>query len=291
MNAVLLGVVAALCWGLHDFLLRLVSRSVSNLQSVLIVFIAGATALLAAMLLRGESVQLPAGEFWIIAFSGITYALAFVALFAAFAIGPVSLVAPIVCAYPLLALLWAAANGRPPTALEWLAVAGIVAGVMLVARYAIEAPPDPALVTAKPVGTKAQAILYSALACIGFSASLTAGQIAAHDGHVLSITFFSRLWGLAVLILWSLRDRPNFAGVRRWLPVLILMGLLDALALTSVVSAGTLDGAEFATVAASTFGAVTVVLAVLFLKERLMLPQILGMLMILVGVAVLSGRS
>ena len=82
----------------------------------------------------------------------------------------------------------------------------------------------------------------------------------------------------------------SFAGVKTWWPVLMLMGLLDVLALTAVVSASQMDGAQFALVVGSTFGAVTVVLAVVFLKERINLPQLAGMVMVLGGVVVLSGR-
>ncbi len=287
MSAVLLGVVAALAWGLHDLLIRFVSRSLGSLQSVLIVFILGAIAIATAMVVRGEAVSVAPDKLWIMALTGITYALGFVWLFKAFAIGPVALVSPIVGAYPVLVMVWAVANGAQPSASDWLAVAAITVGVALVARFATEAQPEPGHAM---VGIRTQAIVYSGLSGLGFAASLTAGQAAVQDGGELNVTLVSRAWSMAIMAAWCLRDRGSFSGAKPWLPVLMLMGVLDALALSAVISAGKIEGAEFATVVGSCFGAVTVVLAIIFLKERLNLLQLLGMLMILGGVVVLSGR-
>jgi drug/metabolite transporter (DMT)-like permease len=288
MNAVLLGAVAALCWGVHDLLIRYVARSLGSLQSVFIVFVSGAACLLAATWLRGQPVHIDYSNFWVVALAGVTYALAFIFLFKAFEIGPVSLVSPIVGAYPMLAIGWAVYNGRQPSALDWLALAGIIAGVMLVARFAAEAPPEPGR---NPVGTRTMAIIYALLSCVGFAFTLTAGQVAAQDGGgELNITLVQRFWGIATLAPLCLRDPKSFAGARQWFAVLILMGALDVLALTLVISAGKQPGAEYATVVASCFGAVTVVLAVIFFKERLTKLQLAGMLMILGGVVTLSGR-
>jgi uncharacterized membrane protein len=287
MSAVLLGVIASLGWGLHDLFIRFVSRSLGSLQSVMAVFIFGAGALLAAMWLRGETLHLAPGNFWILALAGIAYALAFVWLFQAFAIGPVSLVSPIVGAYPVLVMVWAVMNGAQPTALDWLAVAGIVTGVALVGRFATETPLDPGI---KPAGTRKWALIYSGLSCFGFAVALFAGQRAAQNGGELSVNLISRIWSMAVIAPLCMVERGSFAGVKKWWPVLMLMGALDAMALTAIVSAGQMDGAQFATVVGSTFGAVTVVLAVIFFKERINLPQLFGMVMILGGVVMLSGR-
>ena len=288
MNAVLLGAVAALCWGVHDLLIRYVSRSLGSLQSVFIVFVAGGVALLLATGLSGETVRIDHDNFWIVASAGVAYAFAFIWLFKAFEIGPVALVAPIVGAYPMLAMGWAVWNGRLPSALDWLAVSGIIAGVMLVARFAAEAPATPGH---SPVGTRTMAIVYALLSCVGFAFTLTAGQVAAeHGGGELNITLVQRFWGIAILAPLALRDRKSFAGARPWLAVLILMGALDVLALTLVISAGKQPGAEYATVVASCFGAVTVFLAVVFFKERLTKLQLAGMVMILAGVVTLTGR-
>ena len=67
------------------------------------------------------------------------------------------------------------------------------------------------------------------------------------------------------------------------------MGLLDVLALATITAAGNLPSPEFATVVSSAFGAVTVLLARIFLKEPIAPAQLAGMVLIFGGVAVLAG--
>ncbi len=287
MSAVLLGTVAALVWGLHDFLARFVSRSLGSLQAVLIVLAVGAAFVFATMQAAGEPVHIAPGRAWLILLAGVAYALALKLLYDAFAIGPVSLVAPIIGAYPVFAMIWAVVNGAQPTVTDWLAVAAIMAGVALVARFAEEAPADP---TEAPIGSRAKAILCAGLSCAGFAISIIAGQSAASNSSELSVTLFARLAAIGIIAPICLQQRVSFSGARSWLPVLVLMGALDAGGLAAVVAAGKMDAAELATVVGSCFGAVTVVLAVVFLKERLSLPQLLGMVMILGGVLALSSR-
>jgi drug/metabolite transporter (DMT)-like permease len=74
----------------------------------------------------------------------------------------------------------------------------------------------------------------------------------------------------------------------RWLPLLGLMGCLDAAALSTIIAAGNLPDPAFTTVVSSAFGAVTVLLARAFLKEPISLAQLAGMILIFGGVATLE---
>lgn len=55
------------------------------------------------------------------------------------------------------------------------------------------------------------------------------------------------------------------------------MGLCDTVALASVLFAGNLPGGTFAMVTASLFGVITIILAWVFLKERLAPLQWVGL--------------
>jgi drug/metabolite transporter (DMT)-like permease len=65
------------------------------------------------------------------------------------------------------------------------------------------------------------------------------------------------------------------------------MSLLDALALGIVIAAGNLHRPEFAAVAASTFGIITIILAWLFLKERMTGGQWFGVAVCFLGIGYL----
>jgi drug/metabolite transporter (DMT)-like permease len=75
---------------------------------------------------------------------------------------------------------------------------------------------------------------------------------------------------------------------RRAWPLLALMGFLDAFALGVVIASGALDRPEFAAVAASTFGMVTIILAWLFLKELMTPSQWLGVAITFGGIGYLA---
>ncbi|KRO86765.1 MAG: hypothetical protein ABR89_10940 [Rhodobacter sp. BACL10 MAG-120910-bin24] len=66
------------------------------------------------------------------------------------------------------------------------------------------------------------------------------------------------------------------------------MGALDAAALSSVLVAGVLENAQYATIASSMFGVVTILLARHFLKELLKPGQWLGIFIVFAGISILA---
>jgi drug/metabolite transporter (DMT)-like permease len=93
------------------------------------------------------------------------------------------------------------------------------------------------------------------------------------------------LLAIAALMPWQTGPRLPPRGQ---MGVLALMGLLDALALGLVTAAGGLAHAEYASVASSLFGVLTVLLAAWFLKEHVRPVQWLGIACVFGGIAVLG---
>lgn len=109
MNSALLGLVAALAWGLNDFLARFPSRAVGPIPTVLAVTAAGLIVLSARLLLGGAVLNIVWPS---LAFSGVFFALGTLSLYAALARGPISIVAPIAGSFPALAMIFAVAQGH-----------------------------------------------------------------------------------------------------------------------------------------------------------------------------------
>ena len=128
MSSVILGVAAALSWGVYDFLSRFPSRAVGPIPTVLAVTFFGLLLLSAWVIIGGDGITIVWPKLWLVAVAGIFFALATLALFAAFALGPMTIVAPIVGSYPALAMLFAVAQGARPSAWQWLAIACVMAG-------------------------------------------------------------------------------------------------------------------------------------------------------------------
>ena len=66
------------------------------------------------------------------------------------------------------------------------------------------------------------------------------------------------------------------------------MGILDGIALLAVISAAPLPNPEYAAVTSSMFGLLTILLAWVFLRERMTLPQCAGCLLAFSGVGYLA---
>ncbi len=285
MNSALLGLVAALSWGVHDFLARFPSRAAGPIPTVLAVTVSGLIVLSAWLLIGGGAIRIVWPELWLVAVTGIFFALATLSLFAALALGPISIVAPIAGSYPALAMILAVAQGLRPSATQWLAVIGVMAGVLIVSRSGGRFEESGEL----PPGKLRTVLGLAFLASLGFAVALTAGQAAVPIFGDVETVWLARLFGLAAIGVLYLWRSPGAPLPMRWLPLLGLMGCLDVAALSTIIAAGNLPDPAFATVVSSAFGAVTVLLARAFLKEPITPAQLAGMILIFGGVAALAG--
>ncbi|MFO7759029.1 MAG: DMT family transporter [Roseovarius sp.] len=265
MNAIALGLLAALCWGLHDISVRYLSRTVPLLGALVLVLVTG-LVFHTMVLASNDALRLPQGDaFWLSIGSGAAFLVASLGLYYAFQRGPVRLVSPIIGAYPIVSLGFAALSGAVIAPDQIAAVLLIVAGVGVVASLA-----DTSGDAAPPKGPT---ILLSLLSALGFATTFKLGQMAAALDGELHATLLARITALGLLLaLLIVRPAPLSLGRGAIIP-LILMGTLDGIALLAVLSAGRMAYPEFAAVAASMFGLFTIVLAAVFLKERMTTPQ------------------
>jgi drug/metabolite transporter (DMT)-like permease len=287
MNAALLGLLAALSWGFHDFVGRFPSRAVGPVVTLLAVTLSGFVFLSAWIVVSGVGLHIVWPRLWLVALAGLFYVFAGLALFAALAVGPITIVTPIAGSYPALAVIFAVTQGTRPSLVQWLAIAVVIAGVAAVSRagHRHETSGD------VPPGKLWLVVALSLVTSVAIALSLIAGQAAVPlfgpTGTVWLIRTFSLLMTTAIWLAWPGAASPPL----RWLPVLALMGGLDVTAMLLVVAAGTLPNAALATVASSAFGAVAVVLARVFLKERITWAQLAGMVMIFGGVGILASLT
>jgi drug/metabolite transporter (DMT)-like permease len=281
MESLMLGLTAALLWGVHDFSVRRVS-AVADAAALYLVVLGFGVLLIVPFGLAapgwGDLTPRLAG---FCAVAGLVYAAGAYALYRAFAIGPVRLVAPICGAYPLLSVGLAMVQGRPVAGLVWLAALAVLAGVALVARG--ESGPTQ--------GSKPAAIGWSVLAATGFFASFGMLHSAAEAAADLPVALIARAAGFAgILALVALRRVAVRPALSVW-PALGVMAALDIGAMFAVTAAGSFDRPEFAAVTSSCFGLVTVGLAWRFLAEPVRPAQWAGIAVVFAGVAVLSSQG
>jgi drug/metabolite transporter (DMT)-like permease len=302
MNPALWGVLTALGWGTADFIARFSGRALGHG-----VALAGMLAA-SALMLTGIALDLPwrwdRDAWWLVGLSGLGIAGATLLLYWGLARGPVTVVSPIVGAYPAFNLLLAVALGARPPALAWAAMAVVMIGVAVVAAasgalpgggrrrlrltalVALSLDPDAATAGTRALRVTIGIALASSLAFAFAIAAL--GEAAVRYGELQAV-FAGRWVSLAAMVLYialTRRGPPRISG--RWWPILALQGVLDGGAYVALALGAQGPEAVAAVVVASAFAAVTVVLARAVLKEPMTVPQWGGVVLIVAGVAVLS---
>ena len=284
MAAVLLGVFAALCWSMHDVMARSLAARVGAFRMAALVMISGGILLSFYVLHLGTIWQAswPALQSGLIL--GLAYGFGVGGLFKALSLGPVSLVGPVTSSYPVLALLWGVFNGLEPSALQWLAVAATVAGAIIVARTGTA---DGGINAVEPGKIPALAF-FCVMASLGYASSIILGQNAALEVGEFEATWLSRATALVTILPFMLNEaKPLPLKHLHWFGI-AAMGALDVLGVTAVNASGLLPGKEFAAVGISAYGAGSVLLAMIFLKEKVAPGQWAGILIIVCGVATVS---
>lgn len=280
MISLTLGVLAALLWGLHDFCVRYVSARSAPLPLLVTVLGMGSLLLLPLAAGWGDWAAMSGRAFGLAALSGLAYMMGCIALYNAFAIGPVRLVAPILGSFPILSLAWAAARGQPVGMGQWLAVLAIVGGIAAVGIWSHKDGAAQARAGA--------AIGWAVLGAAGWAATFAIGQAATVAGSPLPVQLVGRVVAALVLGCLILALRVEWRIDRRHWPVLVGMAFLDVTALGAVLTAGGQPRPEFAAVASSLFGLVTILLAWRFLREPMARAQWLGVAVVFAGIAYLA---
>jgi drug/metabolite transporter (DMT)-like permease len=206
-------------------------------------------------------------------------------LLKAFSLAPVSIVGPFTAGYPALIVLWGLLHGLSPSLVQWLAVAMIIVGAVIVGR----AGPSDGGLAAVPQGKVPTVIISSVIAVLGFAAAVVLGQAATPGLGEYETTFLSRFPAAAILALAMLRESSTSQRLtgREWLAA-TSMGAMDVVAVTSINVSAFYPGKELGAMAISSYGALAALFAMIFLKERVSIGQWFGIVMIVVGVGILG---
>ncbi len=293
--ALAIGLVVAVLWGFHDLIVRMQSAGSDVYAAMLVVLLSGAVCLLPLALVGDGAVggaavgtagdtagdtAWPGGRALALTVAaGIMLAIATRCLWGAFGAGPVRIVSPITTSYPVFSLALAAAAGTSVPPLAWLATLVVIAGVATVASGEVERDVAYSL---------PRAVAWALGAALAYALTFALGQAVMAEEAALPTLLVSRLAAAGVVLAVMLGSGGLRWPARATLPVLCAAGALDALALGLVFWAGRFEHASFATVTASLFGVVTILLAAAFLKERLTARQWVGVGIVFAAIALLG---
>jgi len=307
--AIILGLTGALCWGGADFAARFASRRVGAYRTLFFMQFFGFIALSVYLKFRGGFFEgiAPGWHPWALAaLAGVINMIASLSLYYSFQIGVMSIVAPVSSAYPALTVALAIASGERITALRGAGLAVTLVGVILAATTFTSAAASTLNETAakesatKETGAKESAaketahlskgVGWAILAALGFGVLFwfLGFYVVPAVGPTISV-WVIRLTSFSVLAIAAIPARQSLnlpRGSVWWL--LAAVGFLDTAAFVAN-NAGLQTGqVSVVSVLASLYGAVTVVLAWLFLREKLERSQWFGIILIFAGIVLVS---
>lgn len=280
-----MGFVAALFWGGTDFLVGLNARAVGVKRAVFFGQALGFILMSALLLLYPaylvKSLSAPT-QVWIL--GGIAALLTVggaLALSKAFALGKASIVAPIVTSYGVFTTALAWASGDVITFTQLIGIAICVVGVLLTSAH------DNADGIIKHKNKIS--IVYGLLAACLYGASFwIQGKYTLPSLGPITMLWLGYVVGLIILFFLVIKVE---SGLK--IPSAKSLGALTSASLLnlggfSAFSFGAISGSvSVVTVISTLSGGIAAMLGYLFLKERICVIQVVGIVLVLVGAIIL----
>jgi len=293
-----LGLTGALCWGIADFAARFASRRVGAYRALLFMQLFGFIALTVYLESRGGIARgvAPGWHPWALAVAaGLMNVTGSLALYHSFEVGVMSIVAPISSAYPALTVALSLLSGERIHPIRAVGLVVTLIGVVLAATsfaIATDATPldRPAVdkTTARAHFSKGVGWAIVAGVLFGFLFWFLGYFVVPVVGGTVSV-WVIRLTSFSTLLLCAVPARQSLhipRGGVWWL--FAAVGVMDTAAFMAN-NAGLHTGqVAVVSVLASLYGAVTVLLSWVFLRERLEPSQWSGIALIFAGIVLVS---
>jgi len=265
---------ASVAWGGSDFAAGLAARRRSPLVVLVGSQACGLVVVVAVVAAGGEPLPAP-GAMALACAAGLVELLGFAALYRGLAVGPMGVVSPISAlggAVPLAVGL--AAGDLPGTA----AAVGVVLALVGIALVSSERD--------RGGGGVSAGMLLGGAAALAFGAFFVLTAAATDAGGATWAVAVNRAASVAVLVVAAAARREDGGRIGRSdVPLVALIGALDAGANALFAFALTQGAHPVVSVLGSLYPMTTVVLAQLVLHERLGVAQSAGVLATLSGVA------
>lgn len=274
MGFALLALLGAASWGVGDFLGGLAARRAHVLTVVVVSQATGLVGAAAWTLVAGDP-RPELGELLPAFGAGACGVLGLVALYRGMAVGAMGIVAPISAASPVVPLAVDLAQGTTPSSLQWLGIAFVLVGIMLLSR--------------EPIGSArlAAGVGLALLAALAFGLFYV-GLDAAADASIPWTILAIRSAATGLVLLLALSASVTLRPSARLLPTIVAVGVFDTVANVLVAFATTRGSAGVVAVLSALYPVATVLLARALLREQLSLGRRMGGALALAGAAVVA---
>jgi drug/metabolite transporter (DMT)-like permease len=287
---ILLGLLTALAWGGSDFIARFATHRVGTLRTMVYMQVTGFTLLTIFLPWLGGWGHLADGSGWqpwawgVLA--GCLNASATLVFYRSFEIGKIAVVGPVSASYPALTLLISWIGGERLTSVRAAGIVLTLLGVVIVASCE-KVPEESGAAGARK---NSRGLGWAVAAAFGFAMLfwLLGVRVIPRVGAtqaVWLIRLTSSVVGLlAILIAKQPLQLPR--GEVRWMA--LGMGLFDTAAFVFSNHGMRMEQVAVISVLGSLYGAVTVGLAAIFLREHISRWQWVGIVTIFSGIYLIS---
>jgi drug/metabolite transporter (DMT)-like permease len=287
---ILLGLLTALSWGGSDFLARFATHRIGALRTMLYMQFTGLVLLTMVLPCFGGWGHLADGSGWCPwgwgALAGSLNFVASLTLYRSFEVGKLAVVAPISASYPVLTVLLSVLSGEHLRTARALGIACTLIGVVLVAGG--EKTPEDRDLEGSHRGRKGISLALCSAIGFGFLFWLLGTRIVPVTGATQTV-WLIRLTSSALTATLILAARqpiqPPKGRVAGWI---LAMGLTDTGAFVMNNFGMRVEQVAVVSVLASLYGAVTVGLAAVFLREHVSRWQWLGIIAIFAGIFLIT---
>lgn len=286
---ILLGILTALTWGGSDFLARFATHRMGTLRALLYMQLIGFLLLTVSLPWLGGWGHLADGSGWqpwawgILA--GCVNAISTLSLYRSFEIGKMAVVAPLSASYPVLSVSLSLLSGEHLSVLRAIGIACTMLGVLLVAGG--EQAPDAN--DAEAMRRSGKGIGWALSSAVGFGVLfwLLGLRVIPRVGAPQTVWMIRMTCTvIAAVVILIVRQPIGLPRNCRWIS--LGMGAGDTAAFVLSNRAMQIEQVAIISVLGSLYGAVTVALAAIVLREHVSRWQWSGIAAIFAGIYFMS---
>ena len=281
------GLLAAIGWGTTDFLAAVSGRRLGSLPALAVSQLVGIVLATALFLVNGQGVASLHGLVWFLIANGVIAMVAYSLHYRALELGPVAVVSPVGAGYAVVGFGLAVLllPDETPGAVAILGGIVTIVGVFLVSA---NLPALRAGLHERPPG-----LWWAVGSAVGFGVAGFILGVIAKDSHDWIATLFTTrvVLVLAYIPLLVARRRTfhKVAGATAIAYVAAAAaGAFDLMGVASYSAGATRGFLSVVLAASAVFPAIAVALSVVFLKERLVVNQYVGIAVVIGGLLLLA---
>ncbi len=280
--SVLSGIAGMVGWGIYDFLGGVFTKQIGPFKSFFWSQLAGFFSVLLLLFVLPTSLDVPVLVIILLPVAAILYSAGYLFFFKGFEIGNVSIIAATMNLWAVFTMLFAFVfMGQRLSRIQFFGVLMIICGVILASLNWDD--------IRKQRFHLSSGVKEAVFGAFFFGIFWNISEVMSEKIGWLLSTLFVKLGIVLFLLLFSFlikRDLGLTQAAARTKWAVLLMGIIEAGAVAIVNYGLTIGNAILITPISSALSIVTIILAIIFLKDRITALQVLGIVTAVSGIVV-----